>query len=208
MERTTGCPRRDRDGPDRPALTARTVLVCRENGTCSSRERYLLLVRTVLICCGGCARGVCGSGLLAWLPVGSGSSDTWGCRGPLVVCWPGFVCVSRSEPQGGRLPRLRWGPGRARRRKGLSGTTPWPRRDPGTSPLTCVDIERTKVQVGWARPWVPDCYRTRHPAPPGPCKPPVAGTWWPDADSAPHHKGTSPGRRGRSPLTRRPRPRR
>ena len=116
--------------------------------------------------------------------------------GPLVVCWPGFVCVSRSEPQGGRLPRLRWGPGRARRRKGLSGRTPWSRRDPGPGPLTCVDIERTKVQVGWARPWVPDCYRTRHPAPPGPCKPPVAGAWWPDADSAPHHKGTSPGRRG------------
>ena len=173
-------PGRDLTRPTSPPLPSPSL---RENGTYSSRERYLFVARTVLIARENgtyLLRGVCSGCLWVWVAgvVAGGIWVVWFLGllgGPLVVCWPGFVCVSRSETQVGWLPRLRWGPGRARRRKGLSGRTSWPRRDPGPDSLTCVDIERTKVQVGWAQSWVPDCDRTRHPAPPGPCKPPVAG---------------------------------
>ena len=79
---------------------ARTVLVRRENGTCSSRERYLFVVRTVLITWTGQGPG-CGSQAVRFsLPVGVSAScvgvgpssagpraATWGCL--LVVRGPG-----------------------------------------------------------------------------------------------------------------------
>ena len=37
------------DPRERYLFAARTVLICRENGTCSSRERYLFVARTVLV---------------------------------------------------------------------------------------------------------------------------------------------------------------
>ena len=83
---------------------ARTVLVRRENGTCSSRERYLFVVRTVLITWTGQGPG-CGSQAVRFsLPVGVSASCVGvgpSSAGPRAATW-GVCWLCGSGPGSGR----------------------------------------------------------------------------------------------------------